>query len=371
MNDADVIVVGAGIIGAACAHRLAGDGLRVLLLDSQSGGATNAGMGHLVCLDDSPAELALCHDSLRRWNALVPDLPADCAWSGCGTLWLAQTPEEMETAKHKAATFRALGIDSHLIGAQALAQLEPSLRPGLSGGLKVPGDSIIYAPNVARWFAANGGANLRRREAEVTALVGSTVHLSDGGRLIAPHILIANGLDAVRLLPELPIRPKKGHLAITDRYDHGVKHQLVELGYGASAHASDGMSVAFNVQPRPTGQLLIGSSRQFDDTSRAVAFPVLRQMLRRAAWYLPDLADMTIIRCWTGLRAASPDGLPLLGEHPSRPGIWLAVGHEGLGVTTAPATAEILSALMTGRRPSLDPSPYLASRYLDAIPAKG
>jgi glycine/D-amino acid oxidase-like deaminating enzyme len=109
-----------------------------------------------------------------------------------------------------------------------------------------------------------------------------------------------------------------------------VSHQLVELGYAASAHASDGTSVAFNVQPRPTGQLLIGSSRQFDTDDARVEPPVLARMLRRAAGYLPELADLNGIRAWTGFRSASPDGLPLLGEHPARPGVWLAVGHEGL-----------------------------------------
>lgn len=75
-------------------------------------------------------------------------------------------------------------------------------------------------------------------------------------------------------------------MAITDRYGPLLSHQLVELGYGASAHAG-GTSVAFNIQPRPTGQLLIGSSRQFDNTDREVDLPLLAQMLARARHFYP------------------------------------------------------------------------------------
>ncbi|ARF88037.1 D-amino-acid oxidase [Burkholderia cenocepacia] len=150
-----------------------------------------------------------------------------------------------------------------------------------------------------------------------------------------------------------------------------MSHQLVELGYAASAHASDGTSVAFNVQPRPTGQLLIGSSRQFDTEDAQVEPPVLARMLRRAVGYLPALADLNGIRAWTGFRSASPDGLPLLGEHPARPGVWLAVGHEGLGVTTAPGSARLVAALMAGERPPIEIEPYLPGRFLTASPVAG
>ncbi|MDU3932170.1 MAG: FAD-binding oxidoreductase, partial [Serratia liquefaciens] len=158
------------------------------------------------------------------------------------------------------------------------------------------------------------------------------------------------------------LRAKKGQLAITDRYPHRIHHQLVELGYGASAHASDGTSVAFNVQARPTGQLLIGSSRQFDAPGNDIDLPLLAAMLARANAFLPTLAQMNVIRCWTGQRAASADGLPLLGPHPQHRWLWLALGHEGLGVTTALGSAELISAQIHHHRPAIDDTPYLAAR---------
>ncbi|KWK49116.1 D-amino-acid oxidase [Burkholderia stagnalis] len=366
----DVIVIGAGIVGAACAHEFALRGLRVLVLDDASGGATGAGMGHLVAMDDNAAELALSHYSIELWRALSAQMPDGCAYRNCGTLWLAADANEMDLARAKQATLAAHGVAGELIDGAALAALEPMLRAGLGGALKIPGDGILYAPVAASWLLQRvPGVTLRREK--VVEADGPRVKLASGERLRAERVVVANGVAARTLLPELPLRPKKGHLLITDRYPGRVSHQLVELGYAASAHASDGTSVAFNVQPRPTGQLLIGSSRQFDTEDPRVEPPVLARMLRRAVGYLPALADLNGIRAWTGFRAASPDGLPLLGEHPARPGVWLAVGHEGLGVTTAPGSARLLAALMFGERPPIDAEPYLPGRFLSTSPVAG
>lgn len=161
----------------------------------------------------------------------------------------------------------------------------------------------------------------------------------------------------------MPLRAKKGHLVITDRYPGVVRHQLVELGYVKSAHHATGTSVAFNAQPRPTGQILLGSSRQFDTTDPAVENAIVARMLRRALSYLPEIGNLNAIRTWTGFRCASPDGLPLIGAHPGQANLWLAVGHEGLGVTTAPATARLLAAQILGASPPVAEMPYAVTRF--------
>ncbi len=372
-------MIGAGIVGAACAAELAACGLTVTIVERHvvGGGATAAGMGHLVVMDDNPAELALTRYSLELWREFVAGRKQQNEYSPCGTLWIAADAEEMAAAAAKQATLATHGIGCELLDAAALYRLEPHLRPGLAGGLRVAGDAIVYPPKSAALLLAQAqqrGAQLLSDD--VLAIDAQGVTLASGGRIDAGLVLVANGVACAQLLPELPIQPKKGHVVVTERYPDFIRHQLVELGYIKSAHAGSGDSVAFNLQPRPTGQLLIGSSRQFDRSDTTLDLPMVSRMLAHAAQFVPQLAQLKAIRCWSGVRAASPDGLPLLGPHPglqpNRTNVWLAVGHEGLGITTALASARLLAAQITAQAAAIDILPYLPARFpaiIDTAPA--
>ncbi|RKP43837.1 NAD(P)/FAD-dependent oxidoreductase [Trinickia fusca] len=367
--NADVVVVGAGIVGAACAQALAERGMTVQVLEAGGigGGATAAGMGHLVVMNDSPAEFALTRYSRELWLAFAPQLRAADAFVRCGSLWVAADDEECAAARAMHQSFAARCVASQLLDARTLRECEPALAPSMAGGLLVEDDSIVYAPRAAQWLLAEslGARRIRVRTAvEVVAVERGAVTLASGERVSGQHIVVANGLAATRLLPTLPMQAKKGHLLITDRYPGFISHQLLELGYIKSAHHATGTSVAFNAQPRPTGQLLIGSSRQFDALDADVELPVLARMLERAVQYLPALAQMNGLRSWTGFRAATPDGLPLIGpigDTANR--IWAATGHEGLGVTTSLATAQLLAAQIVGETPPIACEPYLPARF--------
>lgn len=366
---AEVLIVGAGIVGAACAAELAACGMRVEVLERRGigGGATAAGMGHIVVMNDSPAEFALSVYSRELWLALAPQLRERDAFARCGTLWIAADDEEWQAARAMHEAFAARGVAAQLLDSAALRACEPALAADMAGGLRIEHDSIVYAPTVAEWLLTQSPAagNIRvRLETEVAAVDAQGVTLANGERIAAAHVIVANGIAAQTLVPSLPLQPKKGHLLITDRYPGLIQHQLLELGYIKSAHHATGTSVAFNAQPRPTGQLLIGSSRQFDTTDPAVEMSVLAQMLQRAARYLPALPTLNGIRAWTGFRAATPDGLPLIGRMKDTvPGLWLAVGHEGLGVTTSLATAKLLAAQITEDAAPIPLEPYLPQRF--------
>ncbi|AEA63027.1 NAD(P)/FAD-dependent oxidoreductase [Burkholderia gladioli] len=372
MARADAIVIGAGIVGAACAAALAARGLAVEVLDAGGigGGTTAAGMGHLVVMNDTPAELALTRDSLARWRALAPSLRECDAYRRCGTLWVAADDEELEAARAMRDGYLAAGVSAEAIGAAALREREPMLAACLAGGLYVEGDGIVYAPSASEWLLRHspGAARIRVRErTAVVALAGTELRTAGGETLSAAQVIVANGLEAARLVPGMTLQAKKGHLLITDRYPGTITHQLLELGYIKSAHHAQGTSVAFNAQPRPTGQILIGSSRQFGSTDPAVEMPVLARMLARATRYLPGLADLHALRAWTGFRAATPDGMPLIGPVPGHAGVWLATGHEGLGVTTSLSTAELIATQLLGEVPPIAPEPYWPARAMPEV----
>jgi D-hydroxyproline dehydrogenase subunit beta len=164
------------------------------------------------------------------------------------------------------------------------------------------------------------------------------------------------------LTPGVAVKKRKGHLVITDRCAGFLQHQLVELGYLKSAHSVQSDSVAFNVQPRRTGQILIGSSRQFGAEHKEVDHVMVQRMLSRVQEYMPALGAMSAIRVWTGFRAATPDKLPLIGPWAPDNSVFLATGHEGLGITTSLATARILADQITGTGSEIPTDPYLPSR---------
>jgi len=363
----DVVIAGAGVVGAACAAEFAAAGLAVAVIEPSAvgGGATAAGMGHVVVMDDSDAQFALTHYSRELWDALVPDLPAAAGYHRCGTLWVAADGDEMAEVARKRAYFAARGVATEVLDSVQLAGAEPNLRPGLAGGLLVPGDGVAYPPAVARFLldrARDLGASVRLGR-RVVRLGGRDAVLDDGSCLSASMTVNATGTWAPSLTPGCEVRKRKGHLAITDRYPGFLRHQLVELGYLKSAHAGGGAdSVAFNAQPRPNGQVLLGSSRQYGAETTEVEPAVLDRMIARALLYMPGLARLTATRCWAGFRAATPDKLPLVGPAPGVEGLLLATGHEGLGVTTSLATARLLADSVLGRTSAIPFEPYLPGR---------
>jgi glycine/D-amino acid oxidase-like deaminating enzyme len=234
----------------------------------------------------------------------------------------------------------------------------------MAGGLLVPEDGVLYPPCAARFLierALEHGARLRLG-ASVLQIGQGRVRLTDGFEITAEIIVNAAGTSAPELTPGIEVKQRKGHLLITDRYPGFLRHQLVELGYLKSAHSVSSDSVAFNVQPRRTGQILIGSSRQYGAQDKDVDHGILARMLQRAQQYMPALGPMSAVRTWTGFRAATPDKLPLIGPWPADRSLFLATGHEGLGITTSLGTARILADQITGEKPEILIEPYLPSR---------
>jgi glycine/D-amino acid oxidase-like deaminating enzyme len=368
----DVLIAGAGIVGAACAEGLARAGARVLVVDrAPLGGATAAGMGHLVVLEDDPATLAMTARGRALWEALRGELPPAAEFETTGTLWVAANEAEREAGRAKIAVLAAAGVAAEEIEPAALRRLEPALREGLAGGVLVPGDRVVYPPVCAEWWlrrAAAAGAELRLgpQAPRIAGVRSGGAALADGGFLPARFVVAAAGIATPHLLPEpsvAPVRPRKGHLVITERAPDFCRRQIVELGYQQSAHGEAARSIAFNVQPRATGQILIGSSRQYGATDPAVDRDVAAEMLRRAVSFLPKLRELTVLRAWTGFRPSTPDKLPLIGPVPGLPGVLLATGHEGLGITTAPFTAELIAHHVLGLPAPVSPAPYLPARF--------
>jgi D-hydroxyproline dehydrogenase subunit beta len=350
----DAAIIGAGIVGAACAYELSRAGLRVGVVEERGigTGATNAGMGHLVVLDASPEQFALTRYSLELWRELAGELPAECDYWRCGTLWVAADEEQLAHAREKCVRYQRDGVRAELVDSRQVHELEPNLREGLSGGLLVPDDAAVHPASVARFLVEQSKAELVTRRA--VAVQSGNLRLDDGSTISAGAIINATGTAAAELTPGLPIRARKGQILVADPGTGFARHQVVELGYVTSTHADEQDAIAFNVRQNRNGELLMGASRQYK-IDPEVDGGVIDQLFARAVEYMPKLASARRVRSWAGFRASTPDGLPLIGRFE---GVYVATGHEGLGATTSLATARLIAAEILGERPEIDGAPY-------------
>jgi len=364
----DAIVVGAGIIGAACADALARAGLSVTVLESEfaASGTSSRGMGHVLLMDANEAEFALGRRSRDLWTALAPELPPSCQDLGCGTLWLAADEEELAVARRRESFLRSHGASAEVLDPRQLAEAEPRLRPGLLGALRIPEDRVLYPPAADRYMLARAAAHgaILREDTEVLEVGPRRVRTREGW-LEAGLVVVAAGLASKKLVPALPLEPRKGHLLITDRAPGFVRHAVLDLAYIKTAHTHTKESVTFCLEPRGTGQLLIGSSREFVGLDASINIPLRNLMARRALEFVPTLAQVSVLRTWIGFRPCTPDNLPLIGPWEPLPGVILATGHEGLGITNAPATGELVADLALGRRGAVDPAPFSPMRVFE------
>jgi D-hydroxyproline dehydrogenase subunit beta len=365
----DVVIVGGGIVGAACALECARNGMTVAVIEEQTigGGATAAAMGHVVVMSDSEAQFALTRYSQQLWKELAKQLPADCEYAERGTLWIAADEQEMVEVRRMNAYYSDRAVPVQVLDSQALAEAEPNLRQPMAGALLVEGDGITDPPCVARYLVEQAKGVSLFLGRRVLKMDDSGLVLEDETRLSGGAMINAAGSRASQLTPGLPVAPRKGHLAVTDTYPKFVQHQIVELGYLKSANKSTGDSVAFNIQPRRSGQLLIGSSRQYGVETSSVDQPILSRMLARAVEYMPGIQELSIVRNWTGLRGATPDKLPLIGKCQDFDRVYAAAGHEGLGITTSLATARLLVDILLNRDSEIPREPYNPRRAIAAM----
>ncbi len=173
---------------------------------SLGSGATAAGMGHIVVMDDSEAQFALTRYSQQLWQRMVPQLPASAEYEQRGTLWIAADNEEMEAAERKHAwyyvAFRSVPA---LLTAEQLRQAEPNLADGLAGALLVSEDAVVYPPTVALDLARRAQALCAHvvMGKTVRAIGNGALALDDGTEIRAQRVVLALGAESVPLRPAI------------------------------------------------------------------------------------------------------------------------------------------------------------------------
>ena len=358
-RSADVVVIGAGIIGCAAAYFLAADGHRVVLTErSEVASGTAAASGGWIIIHDkeTPAEVALALESRRLYDRLAAE--AGVVVHRTGGMMLATTPAEFDRLRHQVETATAGGATVELLDGRALIDLEPELARDLAGGTHCPDEATAQAPQVCQAIVTTA----RARGVEVlTGGPVTAIGVEDGRvahvviateRILTRAVVCACGVwsPAVGRLVgvEIPVTPRRGHLLTMTASP--VRRPLLEAGYlDVSGTAQpDPQGLRTIVQPRGDGTCLIGSSREFKGEDRTVDSDLAERMKQRAARFVPALAKMRPARVTVGFRPYTPLGRPIIGWA-GPDGFLVATGHEGQGITLAPVTGKFVSDLVAGR----------------------
>ncbi|BCJ70038.1 NAD(P)/FAD-dependent oxidoreductase [Polymorphospora rubra] len=376
MTAPDVLVIGAGVVGAACAWYATRAGLRVTVVDRGpvAGGTTGAGEGNILVSDKPPgAELRLAQLSSGLWRDLGEQV-GGFEYEPKGGVVVASAAETLDQLGTLADDQRGAGVEVTMIGPDGLSDYEPHLNPALAGGAYYPQDAQVQpALAAARLLRAARaeGAELRSG-VEVRGLLRdgdkvTGVRTGDGD-LAAGAVINAAGTwggEIARLAGiDLPVLPRRGFILVTEPLPRIVRHKVYAAEYVSDVASGDAdLQTSPVVEGTPAGPVLIGSSRERVGYDRTLSVPALRAVAAKAIGLFPVLAGVSVMRAYRGFRPYCPDHLPVIGPDPRAPGLLHACGHEGAGIGLSAATGLLLSQVLTGRDTDLDLSPFRPERF--------
>ncbi|MEU4332386.1 NAD(P)/FAD-dependent oxidoreductase [Nonomuraea dietziae] len=373
----DVIVIGAGVVGAACAYYAAAAGLDVTVLDRGpvAGGTTGAGEGNVLVSDKEPGpELDLALLSNRLWRELAEH--GGFEYEPKGGLVVAETGEVQRQLVELAGK---QGVEHTVVPATELHGYEPHLADGLAGGVFYPQDAQVQPMLAAARLLRHGadsfghGALRLRTGVTVTGFVRSGERVTgvrtDHGDILADAVVNAAGTWGGQVAAlagvELPILPRRGFILVTEPLREPlIRHKVYTAAYVTNvASDSADLETSAVVEGTPAGSVLIGASRERVGFDRTTSIPVLRRLAAQATALFPVLRNRRVIRSYCGFRPYCPDHLPVIGPDPRAPGLLHACGHEGAGIGLAPATGHLLAQLLSGERTALDLAPFSPGRF--------
>ncbi|GLI01145.1 NAD(P)/FAD-dependent oxidoreductase [Phytohabitans aurantiacus] len=368
----DVAVVGAGIVGAACALACARRGLSVVVLERGGlvAGTTGSGEGNLLVSDKPPGpELDLALLSLRLWREWAPEL-GDIELEAKGGLIVTRSDAALPALSAAARAQAVAGVLAEELDAAAVREREPAIAPDVVGGVYYPQDMQVQPARAAAAMLAAardlGARVLLRTPAVAVRPDGVDTPTSS---VTARWVVNAAGAWAGSLGTALPVAPRRGFVMVTEPVGRLIRHKVYSAEYLDNV-ASDAASMQTStvVEGTPAGTVLIGATRELVGFDPALSHDAVGALARGAIALFPALAGVRAIRVYRGYRPFAPDHLPVIGPDPGMPSLLHAHGHEGAGIGLAPATGHLIAQSIVGETPDLDLTPFDPARFLTATP---
>lgn len=368
-SSADLLVIGGGMIGLACAWRAAQAGLRTIVVDAGAAErASEVAAGMIAPIGEASwgeeELLAAGVASAEAWPRFAVELGeaagVEVPYRRCGAVHVALDRDELAELRRVHELHLRIGLDAHWRRPSECRSLEPGLAPGVAGGFDVPGEAevdpraTLHALRAA--CTAAGVADLEGRvvalRTEGDRVVG--VELAGGGSVRAPRVLIATGARAGERvgpgLPTAPVRPVKGEiLRLRTRSGERLCERIVR-------------TERVYVVPRGGDEVVVGATTEERGFDIRVTAGGVHELLREAYRALPEIAELELVECAAGLRPGTPDNAPLIGRLGPE-GVLVASGHYRNGVLLAPFTASVVVALLTGAEPPPEAAALTPARF--------
>ncbi|GAA4662632.1 NAD(P)/FAD-dependent oxidoreductase [Arthrobacter cryoconiti] len=379
----DVVVIGAGAVGAACAYFAAKSGLKVAVVDKGAiaSGTSSACEGNILVSDkEAGPELTLAQYSQSLWRGELAEFGRLWEFESKGGLVVSAKPGTQANLTQLASRQRACGIDVELVHADYLHDFEPRLNPDMVGGAYYSQDAQVqptlaaaHLLRLARGMGATVHPGMR-----VTGFIrsGETVTgtVTDRGTIFAKAVVNAagtwGGVIAELANVNVPVLPRKGYVMVTEPLPLLVRHKVYAAEYVDNVASSDaGLQTSPVVEGTGGGTILIGSSRERVGFDKSFSVFVLAEMARKAITLFPFLRDVKALRSYSGFRPYCPDHLPVIGPDPRAPGMWHACGHEGAGIGLSVGTGALIAASLTGAKTDMDLAPFAPERFENQMEA--
>ena len=415
-SKADVVIIGAGIVGCCTAYYLAKKGVNVAVVEKGevAGEQSSRAWGWVRQQGRNPREIPLVMFSKGLWTGLADEIGADLEWIEDGSLKLAYTEDDLAHFEDWAREARDLGLDTTVLTRDEVKREIPALEGSFLGGIHTPSDGQTEprrATEAIAWAARENGVALQTgRAVEGIEVEGGAVKavVTDKGRIETEKVVCAAGAWAAKVGRmvdvHLPQRVVKGTVVCTEPAgivshctvmtpDVTFRQKRDGTFYISNGTRSDyyvdldsfrnlGLFMRNFLRVRRTMNVHVGRDL-IEDVARALPGSRARthpfahtvgvepepndrfvdQAIRHLRRLLPSVGELGIRRTWAGRIDASPDATPVLGEAPGVKGFYFATGMSGHGIAMAPGAGLAMSQLVTGETPSVDLHPFRFTRF--------
>ena len=372
MNRADVIIIGAGLMGSATALWLARDGKKVLFLEKEHSpchaSAVNA--GGVRRLNRAFEEIPLSVAAMELWHRLPTIVGSDCEFEPVGQVRIAPDDSAMAVFEERVNQVRAMGHQhEELATAEEIECLVPAYAGRCSGGIVARDDGHAQPAKTLRAFfnaARSAGAELaaRCRITEIFPGQNGFTLLSEDGRRFNSEVVVNcagawGGRVAALVDDHLPIKPEALSMMVTAPMPKFIKPVV-------GVH---GRKLSFK-QPA-NGTVVIGGAHRaildMDQENTVMDFSEMKQSALTVLEHFPIMQQATVVRCWAGIEGMMSDGLPAIGESPTTPGLFHVCGFSAHGFQLSPMVGRVAADLAVGRKPEVSLRAFSVNRFGSSI----